>query len=177
MNIEIDNFNKDRFMSYVDNVFIKILHSIMLNKIETVNHFVSDSVYNILKKRVDELENMNYIKMYDMTNVKESNITNYIETKDKYIIEVTLCSRYVEYIMDKNTNEIISGDDEYRIEKTNILTFERNKNVKKSSIAKKCPTCGASIDVNNNGKCTYCGSIYDLENYDFILINWEELEA
>ena len=30
-------------------------------------------------------------------------------------------------------------------------------------------SCGASIDVNANGKCPYCGTIYNLEDKDWVL--------
>ena len=33
----------------------------------------------------------------------------------------------------------------------------------------KCPSCGASIDVNRSGHCEYCGTTFDNENYDWIL--------
>ena len=34
---------------------------------------------------------------------------------------------------------------------------------------KKCPSCGANIDSNNTGICSYCGTSYNLEDYDWIL--------
>ena len=172
MNIKIDNFNEINFKSYVDNIFIKLLHAVMLNKLDTVDHFISDGVYYMLNEKIKELDEKNLIQMYEMTNVRESSITNFEETDDKYIITVTLHSRYVDYLIDKNTKQTVSGDDEHRVEKTNILKFERSKDIKKQSIARKCPTCGANMDINNNGKCKYCGSIYDLENYNFILVSW-----
>lgn len=55
--------------------------------------------------------------MYEITNVKESHISNKYSNNNKRIIEVSLVSRYVEYIMDKDSKKIISGNDENRIEK------------------------------------------------------------
>ena len=40
-----------------------------------------------------------------------------------------------------------------------------------AGIVRKCPACGSSIDVNNNGKCNYCGAIYNNEDYDYVLSN------
>ena len=33
----------------------------------------------------------------------------------------------------------------------------------------KCPGCGAAINVNANGKCAYCGTIYNLVDKDWVL--------
>lgn len=167
-------FNDVKFLSYVDNVFIKILHAIMFNKLDTIDHFVSDSVYNRLTEKVNKLKKNNLIQMYEMTNVKESNITKKEILDDKTVIEVSLTGRYVDYIMN-NDNKIIEGNDENRIEQKYILTFEKNNNAKTQKISRKCPGCGANMDINNSGKCEYCGSIYDLENYDFILTNYKKI--
>lgn len=168
-NLINSGFVEAKFMSYVDNIFIKILHAIMFNKIEEIDHFVSDNVYSKLKKQLDDLNNNNLIEMYEMTNVKESKIINVEETTNKYIVKVELVSRYIDYKMDKDTKKIVSGNSESRIEKINYLTFEKLKNTKVQSSSRKCPNCGANMDINNSGKCLYCGSIYNLEDYDFIL--------
>ena len=170
-NLINSGFVESKFMSYVDNIFIKILHAVMFNKIEEIDHFVGDDVYHELEDKLKKLNEKNLIQMYEMTNVKESKILNVEETNDKYIIEVYLVSRYVEYEMEKDTKEIVSGNDKYRVEKENYLTFEKFKKAKTQNISRKCPTCGANMDINNSGKCIYCGSIYDLEKYDFILTN------
>ena len=168
-NLIKSGFIEAKFMSYVDNIFIKILHAIMFNKIETIDHFVSDDVYQELQNKLDELNNNNLIQMYEMTNVKESRIINVDETNDKFIIEIELVSRYVEYKMDKDTKKVISGNSENRVEKVNYLKFEKKKNTKVQLSSRKCQNCGANMDINNSGKCDYCGSIYNLEDYDFIL--------
>ena len=51
----------------------------------------------------------------------------------------------------------------------NILTFTKKRNTKELKISRKCPSCGANMDINNYGKCDYCGMIFNLENYDYIL--------
>ena len=166
----MENFNETRFLAYVDNIYIKILHAIMLNKLDTVRHFMNDEVSIELSNHLIELENKNLIEMYEMTNVKSSSINSIKELDDRFRIEVKLISRYVTYLMDKTTKKIISGDDSNRIEKTSYLIFEKIKDSKIQGICRKCKNCGASIDVNRDGKCKYCGSIYNLEDYDWILV-------
>ena len=38
---------------------------------------------------------------------------------------------------------------------------------------RKCPTCGAIVDVNKNGKCEYCHTIFNLEKYDWVITKME----
>ena len=87
------------------------------------------------------------------------------------IIDVEIVSRYMDYIIDINTGDLISGDDTRRIERRNILRFEKKLNTKDFGIVRKCPGCGASINVNNTGKCEYCDTIFNLDDYDYILVS------
>ena len=91
--------------------------------------------------------------------------------EDKEIIDVEIVSRYMDYIIDINTGDLISGDDTRRIERRNILRFEKKLNTKDFGIVRKCPGCGASINVNNTGKCEYCDTIFNLDDYDYILVS------
>ena len=44
----------------------------------------------------------------------------------------------------------------------------------KQGIVRKCPTCGASMNINNSGECEYCHSIYNQEDYDWVLTKLEK---
>ena len=80
----------------------------------------------------------------------------------------------MDYIIDKKTLKYISGINNRRVEKENILIFEKLKNVKNESYSRKCPGCGANIDASSTGKCNFCGSTYDTINYDWILTEIKE---
>lgn len=165
----IKDFNSAMFLSKIDNVFVKIFTAVMLDELEDVKHFMSDDVYNIFKNRNIQLNNKGQRQMYDEINVKSSSINSIKEDNNYYIIEVKLDARYMDYILDLNSGEKISGDDTRRIEVPYILTFKKNISSATQGIVRRCPGCGHPIDVNDSGKCEYCGSIYNLEDYDFIL--------
>ena len=50
------------------------------------------------------------------------------------------------------------------------MTLEKKKITKSDKLVKKCPGCGASISVNTSGKCEYCGTIFNLEDYDYVIV-------
>ena len=111
--------------------------------------------------------------MYDELNVKNTRILNRRETDEKEIIDVEIISRYMDYIIDKNTLEYKRGNNTRRIQKNNYLTFSKKIATDNLNISRKCLSCGADVNINNSGKCVYCGSIFPLENYDYILIDIE----
>ena len=145
----LKDFNEPLFMSKADNIFIKFFTAIMLDELKTVDHFVSDDVYEYGESIINYNKEHGYQQMYDMLNVKKSK--NF-----------------------KLNNNSIEGNNKDRIEVNYLLTFKKNKNTEKSDIVKRCPGCGRSVDVNDSGACEYCGAIYNQEDFDWILTNIEE---
>ena len=166
------NFSVDKFKGYIDNIFVQILSSIMKKKISGIKHFVSDDVFLEIEKRVTNLENENLIQFYDELNVSRTDILSINIEDDSIFIKVCILSKYMDYIIDEN-DHMVSGHNEFRIEKNYYLTFKRKKIIEKQKSARYCPRCGSNIDVNNNGMCDYCGAIYNLDDYDFILCSME----
>ncbi len=164
----MNEFNDAMFKTKVDNIFVKILTAITNQDLSEVEHFISTNIKDKLQSSIDNLKLSGDREIYDEINAKETNILNRSFTDDKEIIEVEIISRYMNYIINKE-GETISGDDTRRIEKKNILVFEKKKDVKETKIVRKCPGCGASISVNTSGKCEYCDTIYNLEDYDYVL--------
>ncbi len=165
-------FTESKFKTYVDNVFIQLHMAVVTKELENIKHFVSDEVYNKYQKIVDDLSGKHLIQMYDEINVAQTDILGYRVTDTDMIIEVNLISRYLDYLMDEDGN-YVSGDTDVRSERNNHLIFTKKINYKESRAVRKCPGCGASIDVNASGKCAYCGTIYNLEDKDWVLTSIE----
>lgn len=165
----MNEFNEAMFKTKVDNIFVKLYTCIMKGDLTDVKHFISDDLYNRYMNKINELSSLNRRQMYDEINVKNTRILNRNILEDKEIIEVEIISRYMDYILDLDSGNLISGDDTRRIEKRNILVFEKKINTKDILLVRKCPGCGASIDVNRTGKCEYCDTIFNQEDYDYVL--------
>lgn len=163
------SFNEASFKSYIDNVFVKLFTSVMLDEVDDVRHFLSDEVYLQYKAISDENKSKNIIQMYDELNVKSSNIVNVEITDNEYKITVLLISRYMDYQLDKNSGNLISGNNTSRIEKNYKLIFTKKRQFLQQGVVRKCPGCGASLSVNTKGVCEYCGTTYNMEDYNYIL--------
>lgn len=170
----IKEFNEAKFLSKVDNVFVKLFTAVMLDELDKVKHFISDSIYDDYKNRNIKLNNINRRQMYDEINVKSSRINDIKQEDNKYIIEVLLDARYMDYILDLNTGNKVSGDDTKRKDEKYKLIFKKDINALNQGEVRRCPGCGNPMDINNSGKCDYCRTIYNLEDYDWILDSIEK---
>lgn len=166
------DFTESNFKTFIDNAFIQIHLSIMTKEIENIKHFVTSDVYEKIENKVNDLNNRHLIQMYDEINVKETHILNVEITEKEIRINVNIISRYMDYLMDEEGN-FISGNNTSRIQKDNYLTFVKQIDSKNLGTVRKCPGCGASLDINRSGKCDYCGSTFDLDKKGWVLINLE----
>lgn len=162
-------FTESSFKTKVDNIFVMLHMSLMTDNMKRVDHFISNEVYNEFNNRLVTLNNNNERQMFDELNVKSTDIIKVDITDTKYIITVRLVSRYMDYIIDKESANFKRGNNTSRVEKENILVFEKLRSAKVQSVVRFCPNCGHPMDVNKSGYCEYCHSTYNQENYDWIL--------
>ena len=162
------DFSESKFVTYVNNVFIQIYTSLMTKEIENIKHFVTDEVYHRLEQRINSLNKLGLIQMYDELNVAQTNILSYQVEGNQMIIQVRILSRYLDYFVDLEGN-YVSGNRDSRVSKNYDLTFTKKINSEKVGTVNKCPGCGASIDVNATGICLYCGTVYNQEDKNWVL--------
>ena len=168
--INLDStFTESSFKTKVDNIFVMLHMSLMTDNLKRVDHFINDEVYNEFNNRLTILNNNNERQMFDELNVKSTDIINIEILEDKFIISVRLVSRYMDYVVDKTTLKYKRGNNSSRIEKENILTFEKKRSAKIQGVVRFCPNCGHPMDVNKSGYCEFCHSSYNQEDYDWVL--------
>ena len=166
-------FNEAIFKSYVDNVFVKIYTAVMLDELENVRHFMNEGVFELFSNRVQILNQKNLRQMYDELNVKSTSIIGFESTDQEFLITVKLVARYLDYYLNRDSGEYLSGNLDTRVEKVNILKFSKKRNFLPLGVVRKCPGCGASISVNTKGVCEYCGTTYNLEDHEYILVDFK----
>lgn len=163
------DFNESMFLSFVNNVFVKVFTSIMMDKLDTVKHYMNESVYAYCSHILNEAKDIGARHMYDEMNVWDSKIESLDITDDYFVIKVFLRARYMEYMLDMESGNTICGNDQSRVVVPYLLTFKKRRDSYKRSIMPKCTYCGASIDIHNNGICPYCRGVYDTEKHDYVL--------
>lgn len=168
---EDQNFSEAQFKAKVDNIFIQLYTSVMRQNLDKIKHFLSQEVIEKYTTKIEALSSKNQIQMYDELNVSDTDIINISEYEDRFEIEVSLLTKYYNYLLDKTTKKMIGGYPAYRDEKRVTLQLSKIKNAKSLGAARVCNSCGANMNINGNGKCEYCGATFELKKYDWILKN------
>ena len=163
------NFDETSFITKVNNIVIKFFNSITLNEIDKVDHFVADKVFETGKRIIKDAESKGCVHMFDEFNIRNSSINNINVTSDGYFIQVSMELLYMDYLIDKNTGSVVSGNNNMRTSHNMVMTFKKNRNATDQTLVRTCPTCGASLNTNNTGICEYCHTVYDQEDHDWVL--------
>ncbi len=166
------SFNEEFFLSKVRNIFIKYLNSIEKDTLKEIDHFMDDSLYHETQNIIDSYKDKKIKKVYSSIDIYNSSIKDLYVKDNKNIIEVLLRIEYITYELNLSNNKIIGSKEPKRTEY--LLTLSKSLNTSESK-TKKCPGCGSSIDVNNSGRCPYCDTIYNQEDYDYVLTNIKEV--
>ena len=167
------DFAESKFKSKVENTFVQIKLAIVTGKIEKIDHFVNDEIYEQIKQKVETDIEKNRIQIYDELNVSNVEIINIEELNDSFKIAVKVHSKALEYYIDRENRKYLSGNNYSRTERDTIIEYTKMKNAQSYKVNRKCPTCGANIDVNANGQCSYCHTIFNLEKYDWVITKME----
>lgn len=167
--------NDVELKSKFSNIFIMLLTGLMENDMTGAKHYISEELFTKYQDRCEKFIKNKEYQCYDEPNVGDINITNRYEDDNYYYIEATLLSRYMDYVIDMDTLKYKRGVNDHRIDTYHHMVFRKRKDAKDRTEVVECPYCGASLDVNYNGKCEFCGKVFSAENYDYILINIDNL--
>lgn len=144
--------NQAMMITKVKNIYIMLLHAISKENISMVDHFLDDELTIKYKQIIENNIKNNVKQVYRQPNITNLNIVK--EDEDYVTLEGT--TRYISYFVNRKNNKYVSGDNINRITKNIVLKFKKNKIENKSLY--NCPGCGAGLNVNTTGICSYCGA-------------------
>ena len=164
----------EELKSKIVNMLVSYFTAIMKNNMDEVKHFIKEQPLSYGNKIVEEMKLKNARKMYDELNISNINLVKEEKKEDSTVLTIQVLVKYLDYVMDIDTGKVLSGNDNYRIEKYYKVELIKRNDTKESSIINRCPGCSHSLDINASGKCPYCGAIFNQEDYDYQILTISE---
>ena len=160
-------FSSELFISKANNMVKRLYNAITLNELEHVDHFISDNVYNEIEAQIKKADSKNCRIVYDEINV-DTNIYDIKEVLNAYKIYADVEIKCLRYTKEKNSDAIIGGDPNNRINISKMIVFKKKLN-NNDLVTNRCRGCGTTYDINYSGICPVCGRTYDLEEIDYYI--------
>ena len=168
-NINIPNFDKDKFIEDRYNDYIKIQNAWMNFDYDTLKEKLTDELYNQYVMQLDTLKIKNEKNVMSDFVYVDSMITKISEVNGVLQVTTEMIVEFIDYICDEN-GKILRGSKYAKVTQHYEMVFVMDKN----SIS-KCPNCGTDISEFDN-ICPSCHSNIPLRNNVWKLSKKESIE-
>ena len=171
-------FSREEFESWVKQIFIKLQYAWTERNWAEIRTFETNELFEQHNMQLNKYIERKQINMLEQVSVSWVKLYNFYQTAERDVLEVAVNSRMIDYIVDEETKEVISGDKYSAKIRTYKLTFIRKKGIKTepgkiTAKAINCPNCGGQLTMTQAGKCEYCGSIVVVDDHGWALSELE----
>lgn len=180
------NFSKTQFKSYVRALFMLLQKAWSNNNYRALRPLEADSLYFEHKARIEDLIERNCFDKRENIGIRGCLLKEFKVEGDKEVLIVALTARMTrsfdgDVFRSKEwlENKFVKFDNNMG-NVPYIMTFMRNKGVKTKTgvplATSNCSNCGAVINVDDNGVCTYCNTSLVSGEVDWVLVDIKNIE-
>ncbi len=149
-------------------IYVRIQEAWSKNDIEDVRSLLSSEMFNMYSSQIQTMiRKKERNAMSDFKFVKGA-IRNYqsFNGQERYVVILQVLCK--DYLINDETNKVISGSKKRINDYTYSLTFLRNESVD----VEKCPNCDANLSsTGQTVKCPYCGSVIERKTTNLVLVD------
>lgn len=166
-------FSRRAFIDAVNTIFFHVQDAWTKRNQDLCRPFISDDIYQRHKMQTDRYKEDHTINVLKDIVVLGSQLEK-IESEGGYdSITVRIHASLIDYTIDEHTAKVLSGDSKNPSEFVEYWVFTRKAGVVTTGGGivkeKKCPNCGAPLEINQAGRCHYCDVLVTSGEFDWVL--------
>lgn len=180
-----EHFAPDSFIKRVEQTFWKVQNAWYDQKIDTIQHLVSDALYEQFKRQIDEQTEAGIRFKHNKMTIYDARIAQVNCDNSFDVIHVFIRASSADSLIDLTTRETLAENQESR-KFSEYWTFIRRpsaRTLKKPGLLEgACPNCGTPLQIGHATVCTTCNSFIRSGYYDWVLAHitqaceWEYTE-
>ena len=175
-------FSEAAMLSKVENLFTTMQLAWCNQDYEPVRPFLSNALYEQQAKQIADKITRDEKNVSSNIAVLQSKLESFSTDGHTEFLNIWLRVKLKDYIVKKsNPSQIITGspDRTYYLDfRWQMTRSAGGKTVAETDAVKtgECPSCGANININQSGKCEYCGTVISTTEYDWVLSKIDGLQ-
>lgn len=166
------DFDDTAFLGEVERAFFVVEQAWSERKPELSRSVMADSLWQQHKVQIDEYTAQGRHNALDGLSVGRASIIGAHHDQRYDTITVRILAASADYDVDDKSGRVVSGHRDIQ-QWTEDWTFQRagdaTTKVGGGTLARKCPNCGAPLDVDLAGVCSYCHAPIMGGAYDWVL--------
>jgi len=168
------NFDVRLFKKWTRQIF-GCIKSGSNENLEAIKNFMAEELYDKLAYQRKEFERDGLEFVTEDLLIEKCSIYDYYKGISKEEILILINATMIEYIIDKNANEIVRGDKNKKYNKNILMTFSKQNTKGYEGLIHNCPNCGAKVTKTELGKCGYCSTLLIPIRYNWTLTKFETM--
>jgi len=167
------DWNEDRFLDTAETIFFTVQEGWTKKELNICRPYLSNSVYGRFKKQLEDLTKRGLRNVCENVVVGSTEIVKIEQDKQFDSLTVKFRASMRDYKIDEKTGSVVEGSTAQTPPFTEYWTFIRKAGLKTKEAhaveSKKCPNCGAPLEINESGVCKYCKANVVSGNFDWVL--------
>lgn len=175
-------FSEAAMLSKAENLFTTMQLAWCEQDYEPVRPFLSNALYEQQAKQLEAKKDRDEKNISSEIAVLQSKLESYSTDGHTEYLNVWLRVKMKDYVVRiSDPSVIISGTPDRMYYLDFRWTFTRSAGAitdAETDAVKtgECPCCGANINMNQSGRCEYCGSVISTTEYDWVLSKIDGLQ-
>jgi|ERR1035437_47343 hypothetical protein len=168
-------FNEQAFLDRTQAAFFLLQKAWMDRNVDEGRAYMSPGLYQSWKAQVDEMVSQHKKNVLENLVIAGEHVVKALHDENFDSISVRIDASCTDYEVDDQTGKEIFAVGGKKADRpfTEYWTFQRSAGAKTLVTGgvtdKKCPNCGAPLDVNATGNCKYCGEVVTSGKFDWVL--------
>ena len=160
-------FNSEMFLSKAKNMIERVFAAVSENKLEKVDHFISDKVYDKFMTQINYADSKGCKLVFDKVRLNIT-ITDIGIEVDSYRITTNVKVSCLRLFKSKENDSIVGGNINSFTHTDHVVVFKKKIN-NEVRVTNRCRGCGNTFDITQSGICPVCGRVFELEEVDYYI--------
>jgi predicted lipid-binding transport protein (Tim44 family) len=173
------DFDQAAFLAEVERSFFVVQQAWSERKPEMSRRVMADGIWQQHNVQIEQYQSQHRRNMLDNLAVGNASIVAAHSDQSYDTITVRIRAASADYDVDDNSGKVVSGHRDVQ-EWTEDWVFQRasDATTKKDAgtLNQRCPNCGAPLDVDLAGVCSYCKAPIMSGRYDWVLTRIDQLQ-
>ena len=176
------NFSEAAMLSKAENMFTTMQIAWCKQDYEPVRPFLSNALFEQQQKQLKDKISRDEKNVSSEIAVLQSKLESYSTDGHIDYLNVWMRVKMKDYVVKiSDPSKIVSGtpnrmyhlDFRWQFSRSAGSTTNAATDAVKTG---ECPSCGANININQSGKCEFCGSVISTTEYDWVLSKIDALQ-